>query len=243
MDDNKKNCILTDYRKDGKGCSCGELCPHRIILHGLDGISGRVGASGIPRQYQYITPKTSRAREGNPKLYDIVDRYVQTFKTGNVKSLYLWSKSPGTGKTTTASAIMNAWIAYEYLSNVKQGRQPQKNSTMFLDVNAFQTKFNLHSMAKEEEGMTSIRETIIRAQQADFAVLDDVGVRSSTDAFRSYLHDIVNYRVSNELPTIYTSNFAIEGMREVYDDRLYDRMREQCISLHFDGESHRGIRK
>lgn len=240
MDENKE-CILKDYKKSGAGCACNELCPHRIILHGLDGTTGRVGSSGVPRKYQYVTPKTSPVREDKGDIYKVVDRYVKSFKTNDVKSLYLWSENPGTGKTTTASAIMNAWIAYEYLINLREGKQPQTNSTMFLDVNAFQTKFNLHSMAKEAEGMTSIRETIIRAQQADFAVLDDVGVRSSTDAFRSYLHDIINYRVSNELPTVYTSNFAIDGMKSVYDGRLYDRMREQCVSLHFDGESHRGI--
>lgn len=234
-----KRCILDDYKKEGS--TCGELCPHRIILHGLDGKSGRVASSGVPPKYQYVTPKTSPVREDKPRLYEVVDRYVESFKRGDVKSLYLWSKNPGTGKTTTASAIMNAWIAYDYLSNLKAGKQPQENTTMFLDVNAFQTKYNLHTMSKDAEGMENIKETIKRTQQADFAVLDDVGVRSSTDAFRSYLHDIVNYRVSNELPTIFTSNFAIEGMADIYDERLYDRMNDQCVSLHFDGESHRGI--
>lgn len=235
-------CILDDYRKSG-GCSCHELCPHRIILHGLDGKSGRVGSAGVPKHYHYVTPKSSPVREDKERLYGLVDRYVATFKRGGVKSLYLWSESPGTGKTTTASAILNAYIAYDYLQSIKESRQPKRNNAIFLDVNAFQTTYNLHSMSGDADGMSSIRDTIERTQRAEFAVLDDVGVRASTDAFRSYLHDIINYRVSNELPTVYTSNFAIEDMARVYDSRLYDRMHEQCAVLHFEGESHRGLRK
>lgn len=234
-------CILDDYRKTDY--KCHELCPHRIILHGLDGKSGRVGSTGVPKHYQYITPKNSPVRKDKPTIYKAVDAYVNTFKRGNVKSLYLWSNSPGTGKTTTASAIINAWIVYEYLENLKNGTQPKELSTVFLDANALQTHFNLHSMANNEDGMVSIQEEIRRTQRANFVVLDDVGVRSSSEAFRSYLHDIVNYRVTNELPTVYTSNFPIEGMKDVYDERLYDRIREQCISLHFEGESFRGVRK
>lgn len=236
-------CILDDYRKSSSSGSCHELCAHRIILHGLDGKSGRVGASGVPLHYHYVTPKSSPVREDKPELYALIDKYIETFKRGSVKSLYLWSKSPGTGKTTTASAIMNAWIIHDYLRNLTEGKQPQESKVVFLDLNAFQTRYNLHAMSSDDEGMRSIREVIQRTQTADFVVMDDVGVRSSTDAFRSYLHDIVNYRVSNELPTVYTSNFDIEGMKTVYDARLYDRMREQCVELHFEGESHRGLRR
>lgn len=234
-------CILDDYRKGDH--KCGELCTHRIILHGLDGKSGRVGRTGVPRHYQYVTPKNSPVRKDKPEIYRIVDAYVDSFKTGNVKSLYFWSTSPGTGKTTTASAIMNAWIVHEYLESLRSGVQPKEVSTVFLDVNSFQTQYNLHTMADDAEGMESIREQIRRTQLADFAVLDDIGVRSASESFRSYLHDIINYRVTNELPTVYTSNFDIDEMKNVYDARLYDRIREQCIPRHFDGESHRGVGK
>lgn len=70
-----------------------------------------------------------------------------------------------------------------------------------------------------------------------------IGVRGATEAFRSYLHAIINYRTTNGLPTVYTSNLPIEDMAQVFDDRLYDRMRDQCAVLHFEGGSKRGIRK
>jgi DNA replication protein DnaC len=109
-------------------------------------------------------------------------------------------------------------------------------------VNAFQTDYNLATMTNDDAAMGSIKATIQRAQQAPFAVLDDIGVRSASEAFRSYVHAIVNYRTANGLPTIFTSNLPIEEMAVVFDSRLYDRMRDMCAILHFSGESKRGRR-
>jgi DNA replication protein DnaC len=109
-------------------------------------------------------------------------------------------------------------------------------------VNAFQTDYNLATMTNDEAGMESIRATIKRAQTAPMAVLDDIGVRSASEAFRSYVHAIVNYRTANGLPTVFTSNLPIEEMAVVFDARLYDRMRDMCAVLHFNGESKRGRR-
>ena len=95
-------------------------------------------------------------------------------------------------------------------------------------------------------------------KHAPFAVLDDIGVRQATDAFRGDLHTIINYRVANELPTVYTSNIPLINstkpadrieankpydMLDVFDVRLLDRMRENCEVLTFVGRSKRGVRK
>ena len=97
-------------------------------------------------------------------------------------------------------------------------------------------------MTKDEAGIKRIGTIIKRTQDANFAVLDDIGVRSATEAFRAYIHAIINHRTANGLPTIYTSNLAIKEMAEVFDARIYDRMRDQCAVFHFDGESRRGKR-
>src|SRR5690625_4788651 len=99
-------CILSEYRTD-KCASCSHICPHRIALHGLDGKSGRIGNAGLPADYRGITLANSPAREGQTKIYELLEKYVGTFGGGEEKSLYLWSESPGTGKTTTASALIS----------------------------------------------------------------------------------------------------------------------------------------
>lgn len=239
-------CILKDFRID-RCSSCSQLCPHRIALHGLEGNGGRTAQAGLPKEYRYVTLKTSPVRKDQDKIYEILDQYVTTFKRHinggeRTKSFYLWSESPGTGKTTTAAALLNAWIATEYLAAISAGEQPPPTSAYFLDVNAFQTSYNLATMTKADEGIANIVEQIRRAQTADFVVLDDIGVRSASEAFRAYIHDIINYRTTNGLPTVYTSNLALDEMRDVFDDRLYDRMRDQCAERYFGGESKRGRR-
>jgi DNA replication protein DnaC len=97
-------------------------------------------------------------------------------------------------------------------------------------------------MTNDEAGINSIKAVIKRAQTAPFAVIDDLGIRTASEAFRAYVHAIINYRTVNGMPTVYTSNLPIEEMAVVFDQRLYDRVRDQCAVLFFSGESKRGRR-
>lgn len=239
-------CILEDYRKD-KCAGCSKLCGHRIALHGLDGNGGRTANAGLPKDYRYVTLGNSSARESQAEIYALLERYAKTFGNDEEKSLYLWSESPGTGKTTTAAALLNAWIAQDYLGSIKRGEQPRQVSAYFLDVNSWQelyTGFTRPSIPQEiaERSSRPYYAQMERARTAPFAVYDDIGVRASTDGFRGDLHSLINYRVTNGLPTVYTSNLAIKELAEVFDARLYDRIRDQCGVIHFAGESKRGRR-
>ena len=239
-------CILEDYRKD-KCASCDHLCGHRIALHGLDGNGGRVGAAGLPKDYRYVTLGNSPVRESQPEIYAALERYAKTFGRGEEKSLYLWSENPGTGKTTTASALLNAWIAQDYLGAIKRGEQPRQVSAYFLDVNSWQTRYNEFNRPRvpdeiAEPAAGQYYKAMKRAKRAPFAVLDDIGVREASENFRADLHSIINYRVSEGKPTIYTSNLNIKEMETVFDSRLYDRIRDQCGEILFGGESNRGRR-
>lgn len=235
-------CILDGFKRNGCG-SCPPTCPHRIAMNGLNGRGGRVGASGIPDAYRHLTLANSPAREGQRAIYESLERYAATFGRGEaVKSVYLWSETPGTGKTTTAAALANEFIARHYLTALKNGEQPAQVPAVFLDVNEFQSEYNLAAMTKDDAAMERIGERIKRVQRAPFAVLDDIGVRGSTDAFTGYLHAIINHRVSNSLPTVYTSNVPITDLQNVFTPRLYDRVRDQNGVIEFKGESKRGRR-
>ncbi len=244
-------CILTDYRTDAcDGCS--ELCSHRIALHGLTGEGGRINTAGVPKDYRYVTLNTTPVRESQSKIYGTLDKYVATFRRyldggERVKSLYLWSESPGTGKTTTAVALLNAWISTEYLMALSEGNQPTSVSAYFLDVNEWQTDYNNFNRPRVPDNIAepaSIRyyKAMELAKHAEFAVLDDIGVRDAGDAFRGDLHTVINHRTANGLPTVYTSNLELSEMERIFDERLYDRMRDQCAKMSFIGESKRGRR-
>lgn len=240
-------CILEDKRKGG--CSdCTHICSHRIALHGLNGEGGRVGSAGVPKDYRYYTIANSPAKQGQARIYEQMGEYVATFErmfdegSERIKSLYLWSESPGTGKTSTAASLINAYITANYIGSLKRGIQPTQRPAMFLDINNLQTDYNLASMTNDEDGLAKVTATMRKAMTVDFLVVDDIGIRDSTPSFKSLVHAIINARTTSGVPSIYTSNLAINEMEGVFDARLADRLRDQCLTLHFSGSSRRGRR-
>lgn len=244
----EKKCILSSLCRIAGSEKCNPSCASFIGVHGYSGKGGRIASANAPAEYRMLTLENSPVRKEQASIYATLDKYAATFnrqfddESSRIKSLYLWSENPGNGKTSSAVALMNQWIITHYLGSLKRGKQPLQTPAVFLDTNNFQTDYNLASMTNDDESMANIKSTILRAQVAPFAVLDDIGVRSASEAFRSYVHAIVNHRTANGLPTLFTSNLPIEEMAVVFDARLYDRMRDMCAVLHFDGTSKRGRR-
>ncbi|MFE4202088.1 P-loop NTPase family protein [Aneurinibacillus aneurinilyticus] len=259
-------CVLSTQCTIAGTVACNRLCAHYIALHGATGEGGRHGYAGIPEEYRFVTVQNSPVRETQPKAYESIDAYVSTFTRQftdvreamiadghsenkvRMKSLYLYSDSPGTGKTTTAAVVLNAYLTTAYIGAIQRGLQPEQRPALFFDVNEWQGEYNEFNRPRVPESIAGpAAERYYNALQAaksvPFLVLDDIGVRDATDGFRSDLHRIVNERVTNGLPTLYTSNVTIDALESVFDRRLADRVRDMCVVVPFKGESKRGIRK
>ncbi|KOS02530.1 DNA replication protein [Paenibacillus polymyxa] len=250
---NADKCILAQHCSQAGGSTCNALCSSWIAVHGFNGTGGRIAAASVPKEYAGVTLQNSPAREDQAEAYKVIDAYVNTFKrqfndaAERIKSLYLYSDSPGTGKTTSASAVLHEYIVRHYIGSLQRDRQPLERCAYFLDVNAWQTLFlgfNRSHVPSEtaERHAAEYYAVEICAKTTPFVVLDDIGVRSATDAFRADLHSIVNYRTANGLPTVYTSNVAIDDLNTVFDARLADRIRDMCVVIPFVGGSKRGLR-
>ncbi|MCY8570337.1 ATP-binding protein [Bacillus haynesii] len=253
---NERNCVLANGCKAAGTASCTQHCTFFIGMHGASGNGGRSAAAGLPREYRLTTLANSPARTSQPTVYKSVENYVKTFDrqfeqtegyiepADRIKSLYLYSANSGTGKTTTAAAILNEWLRVHYSGSLRRGLEPLQRPAYFLDVNEWQTEFNLATMTNDEDGLAEFQRKMTLAMSAPFAVLDDVGVRDCTPAFRGYLHAIVNARVTNQLPTVYTSNIALGRLSDVFGEkRLADRIGDLCWVSEFEGESKRGLRR
>ena len=242
-----QKCILNERKRNGCA-TCQTNCPHAISLMGLSGKGGRIAAANVPRDYRQLTLKTAPARESQAKIYASLAKYVATFERQfddgeqRVKSLYLYSVSPGTGKSTTASALVNEWIIAHYLGSLKRGIQPTQVPAMFLDINEMQTRYNLATMTDDKAELDEIKRLMRKCMDVPFLVCDDIGLRSATESFKSIVHAIINARTTESAPTIYTSNVSIGELAGIYDARLQDRIADQCLNLAFDGESKRGKR-
>ena len=259
---NINNCLLRSLNQD----LCSPMNPLYIGLQGHNGKGGRVGASETPEEYQGVLISDSPARQDQSEIYSHLDYYVKSFekqfediqeelrqegKSENhirIKSLYLWSRAPGTGKTTTAVALSNEYLLRHYIGSLMRGQSPSQRPTYFLDVNKLQTKYNEFNRPRvpadiAETAARSYYSMLNRAQNTEFVVFDDIGVRDATDGFRGDLHSCVDHRVTNRKPTVYTSNIAISELPTVFgEQRLADRIKDMTLEMKFVGVSKRGRR-
>lgn len=235
-------CIINAYKT--KGCvDCSNTCAYSVAM------KARQDYANVSTDYR------DKTLANNPSQIERqLNGYVSTFArqfqddAEPIKSLYLYSAEPGTGKTTSAAVALNEWIVRNYIGSLQRGLEPAQKPAYFLDVNEWQSlynKFNRGNVPKEVGEPASIEyyKRLKRAKEAPFAVLDDIGVRSATEPFRADLHEIINHRVTNRLPTVYTSNVDLPSLSQVFDKRLADRIGDLCLRIAFSGESNRGKRK
>ena len=223
-------------------------------MHGHNGTGGRVGLASLPAECRMVTLANSPARESQAEAYRIVDPYAATFsrqfdpEATRIKSLYLYSREPGTGKTTTGAALLNEWLTVHYVGSLQRDKQPLQRPAYFFDVNEWQELYNQFNRPRVPDDIAepASREYYKRmehARRTPFVVMDDIGVRECSEGFRGDLHAVINHRVTNGLVTVYTSNVAIDELKAVFDKRLADRIRDMCAVVSFVGESNRGIRR
>ena len=258
MNKRTDDCILRTLRKGGTCGSCPPTCPYYISVHGFDGIGGRLSKASIPEEFQSMIISDNPVRDEQPKLFASLEKYVESFskmfdedKRGvqqYIKNIYLYSEEVGTGKTATASILANEFMARHYIGNMQRNKTPSENAVYFLDCPEFQqlyTQFTRPNIPKDvaERASRQYYDMMERAKTSEFVVMDDIGVREATEGFRGDLHTIVNHRYVSKKPTVYTSNIPMEELTDVFDSRMYDRIRDLTFQYTFDGKSKRGNRK
>ena len=141
---NESKCVLAaNCTLAGNPDACHDRCPHFNALHAP---AGRHSNAQMPPEYELYTVANNPVRDAQPAVYKLVDQYVKTFggssRSERIKSLYLYSAEPGTGKTSTACALLNAYITAHYLGSLKRGVQPEQRPAYFAKVNRLQQTYN-----------------------------------------------------------------------------------------------------
>lgn len=128
------------------------------------------------------------------------------------KGLYIYSGTRGSGKTLLSCCLTNE-VMNRHDINVK-----------FISILDYLelTKKGYSSMADKEE-----KNGIMGAK---VLVLDDIGVEVSKEWVNTTLYHLINFRYSNKLITIFTSNYSIEELN--IDGRIKDRINAMCLPLH-----------
>lgn len=153
----------------------------------------------------------------------IAERYIDNYDSicadkGGV-GLYLHSKARGSGKTLLATII---------------GAELYKRGTRAV----FWSMANLLDELKstfDKESRTSTSSVIEPCMTAALLILDDIGVEKQSAWVNETLYKIVDRRLINKRPTIFTSNIPIDELQ--YDERITDRIRRMTYDVQMPEES------
>lgn len=201
-----------------KECDCGMLETERE--------NNKLKFANIPEMYKNVSFKDVSSRYfKNPDDKNSIKAASDGVKfwINNMdamveqgRGLYFWSQTKGSGKTMMMSALANE-LMNEHGKKVKFA-----TSSDILDE--IRSSYNKDSDTHESKLLSDL-------VTVEFLAIDDMGCEKVTDWVSEKFYQIVNKRYLNKKVTFFTSNYEIKNLP--YDDRIGNRIRERCFSIHF----------
>lgn len=209
-----KGSLITAYI-DGYGHTQPFYEPGSVVLTGQ--IDERRNNSGMPTKYMSKTGKDFKFDiygENTTTQKALCNAYIQNFKSGiRGTGLYIYSETPGSGKTFLTCCIGNEILKRQDIS--------LKFITM---IDFIELSFKASKVEDDWDKLKAIKE-------ATLLILDDIGANNTKTSIDNALFSLVDYRNKNNLPTIYTSNLSKEGLKEKFNDRVVSRIFDNTIPL------------
>lgn len=219
--------------------------------YGASGQTGVFGLAGVPKKYKEATIENLPIEKENPDIYKavkMISRNVDQFIDEGL-GLYLYSvpnkenpRGTGTGKTTTAITILNMYLQKRLVQHVNGERPISDVPAMFVKTSRFQNLYNSQFRGTQDEQQRASsqfnREKKLMIE-TDLLVLDDVALRSATEAFANEMYEIIDERTTEERAIILTSNEPIETVGKILSEQVRSRIEGSCELLAFEGEDKR----
>lgn len=198
-------------------------------------ISGRVNLLSLPKSYRHTRFEDIYLDDSKRlAVFDQLVDFVASYPQERPKGLYLYGDM-GIGKSFFMAAL-----AYE-LSQKKQV------STTLVHYPSFAIDI------KHAIKTSSVKEEIDAIKTAQVLVLDDIGAEQPSSWLRDeVLQVILQYRMQENLPTFFTSNYSMADLEEKLalvkeqDERwqakrVMERLRYLASELHLEGENRRRL--
>jgi DNA replication protein DnaC len=253
---NEKRCIFADVCKfAGKESHCHDYCFPFRKAHGESGEGGIVGLSQIPKKYKQCKPSNLPIKEENPDTYEAIMSIcenIEVFIDEGI-GLYLYStpnsdnpRGTGTGKTTSACTIGNTYLSKRIQEHIKEEREIKGRSpVLFAKMSQLQNKYNAQFRGTRDMQEIASKEFYTLKKQmieTDLLIVDDIGLRGSTEAFTNEFYEIIDERATEEKANIFTSNVPLDSIGEILSEQIMSRIYGCTEQLDFKGQDHRKVK-
>lgn len=196
-------------------------------LKEIERLNKRIENSGIPIRYldstfdTFVTREETKSAVAAAKVY--AEKFIQ-FADGGQGLIF--TGNTGSGKTRLATAIGNHLLKDGY--NVK-----------FTSFNSLIDSINYGDNYGRIEA-----EIIKKYQACKLLIVDDICVTNVNDRWKRVLFSIVDNRVNNLKPTIYTTNITnLDEIKTKFNEQIYDRITGNCAEIKMIASSFRQIKK
>jgi len=185
-----------------------------------------LASSGIPVRYRRCRFRNYRPETAHQLRALKVCREFFLLHPFSEKGVLLYGP-PGTGKTHLAAAVLRNVIEHKGLKGV------------FCDFRNLLIELRNSFSSNESTG-----EILDGVRKAPLLILDDVGAERNTEWAKEVLAEIVNYRYTQNLPTVITTNLRFDGFGEdsfvaKFDGRTESRLYDMCRIVKVEGNDRR----
>jgi len=223
-----------------------------VFMYGSNGNGGLWKSRNVPAKYSESWLSNLPIAADNPVAFATVEKYVNSvvqYVQDKKIGLFFFSKpcpqnrfGTGTGKTTAATAILNHYLLERVRQHLKGEQSITDNPVYFCKSTELQTAYNAQFRGTPEmQRLASERYYAIkhRVKAVELLVFDDIATKASTEAFTEELYEIIDYRATEELATIYTSNMTMEAVADLLGDRIASRIEGMTVPVAFTGRDFR----
>ena len=216
---------------DGKICDCYKQLVKEIAYNQLNKLSPlKLSSFDTFSLHYYSDIKTDEEelseREQMQLYFNKCKSYAENF-TKDAKSIIMRGNT-GLGKTHLSLVIARKVIERGF--GVIYCSAPDILSK--LEREQFSRNYN-----KSEE---SVEDTL---KECDLLILDDMGSEFSTNFTKNKIYNLINHRLSCNLPTIISTNFTFKELEQTYSQRLISRIIGEYIVFNFVGRDIRQMKR
>ncbi len=162
------------------------------------------------------TPKNGllSPRDNMKQIYNRCRQYADQFD-GQEKSL-LFVGATGLGKTYLSTAIARELLERGY-------------SVIYISAPEFARRLETTRFRDEEDQLEQFF-------TCDMLILDDLGTENRTTFTVAALTDLMDQRIRNRKPMLFSTNLNLEGLQRAYDERIISRLLGHFTYFYFYGE-------